>query len=128
MIKPRWTLLVVDDEPQVRRSICQALRREFMDEFTVLEASCASEALRLVTALEGELHLLISDLTMPDIDGRDLARSIVQRLPATKVLFMSGYGPTAMEASDDLPAHFIQKPFVVSQLTTAVRAVLDTQS
>jgi two-component system, cell cycle sensor histidine kinase and response regulator CckA len=113
------TVLVVEDQRQVRELAC-AILKEFG--YQILEASDCEEALRLVEAHAGPLHLLLTDVVMPGISGPELATRLtaVRSLP---VLFMSGYSDR-MEACQDAETAYIQKPFTAIALLRKVREVL----
>jgi two-component system, cell cycle sensor histidine kinase and response regulator CckA len=120
--EPRKTLLVVDDEPLVRDVETQILRRQG---YTVLEAESAAEALRVAAATQ-TIHLLITDLMMPDIDGLELAHRFRTVHPKTPVLMVSGSLPLIRNRADDLD-HFalLPKPFQFHELLHKVRTLLD---
>jgi two-component system, cell cycle sensor histidine kinase and response regulator CckA len=118
------TVLVVEDEPSVRTFVCAALRRHG---YTVLEARHGIEAVALVQAHVGRLHLVITDIVMPQISGREVAEAVVEIDPSIKILYMSGYTDDAMLrhgiVSDAV--NFIQKPYTCEALLLMVRQVLD---
>jgi two-component system cell cycle sensor histidine kinase/response regulator CckA len=121
------TLLVVENEAAVKMLVQMALERHG---YVVLTAESGSDALRLAAAHQGPIDLLITDVSMPDIRGPDLARRLVARRPGMPTLFMSGYIDDALrEEASNLPCHvdFIQKPFWPSALTTKVREMLERQ-
>jgi len=117
------TILVVEDETSLLNLATTVLERLG---HTVLAAATPTEAIRLAEAHQGQLQLLITDVVMPDMNGRDLAKHISSNWPGIKCLFMSGY-------TDDLITHhgaldegvaFIQKPFSARDLATKVHDVL----
>jgi CheY-like chemotaxis protein len=116
----RPTVLVVDDEPQVR-----ALTTRILDQagFTVAAASSASEALEL---LVGGVDLMVLDVRLPDLNGPDLALQVWRRRPALPILFISGWAEPAVSdpGVQALVHDFIPKPFTHDQLLTAVRRLL----
>jgi two-component system cell cycle sensor histidine kinase/response regulator CckA len=120
------TALVVEDEPAVREIVATMLRDLG---YRTLEASGLSDAIAVAVADEGPIDILVSDMVMPDVDGAELARRLRQRLPALKVLFMSGYnddeGPPGSEPST--AESFIRKPFTRLTLARKVREALHTQ-
>jgi PAS domain S-box-containing protein len=120
------TILVVEDEEAVRRLTCRSLEAQG---YEVLPAASASEALLLLEKHAGEIHLLITDVVMPDVSGRELARSAAPLRPLMKVLFMSGYTDNVIVHHGVLDAGtaFLQKPFTPRSLAQKVREVLDAE-
>jgi CheY-like chemotaxis protein len=118
------TILVVEDEPAILRLITRALTAHG---YTVLGAAGPAEALRLSTEHRQAVHLLVTDLVMPDMNGHDLAARLQSTRPAMRHLFMSGYAGTtnARLLPGGGAAEFIAKPFAVSEFATKVREVLD---
>lgn len=121
------TILVVEDNRQVRQMALNILKRQGYELF---EAENGDEALTLLTAYRGQVHLLITDVVMPGLNGREIYEKASSIHPELKVLYMSGY-------MDDVIAHrgilepgvwFIQKPFSVKGLATKVREVLEQGS
>jgi PAS domain S-box-containing protein len=118
------TVLIVEDEEQVRAVVQTILRRHG---YHVLVALDGDEALRLSAKHAETIDLVITDVVMPQLSGPDLARQLLQSRPRMRVLFMSGYTGSAL-----LPPHvqaagtaFLQKPFTSEALLRQVRAVLD---
>ena len=120
------TILIVEDETSLLNLATTVLERLG---HTVLAASTPTEAIRLAEAHQGQLQLLITDVVMPEMNGRDLARQLVSLCPGLKSLFMSGY-------TDDIIAHhgaldegveFIQKPFSSQELAAKVHDVLGNE-
>jgi two-component system cell cycle sensor histidine kinase/response regulator CckA len=118
------TVLVVDDEPAVRLVTKRILQR---NGYTVLEASGGQEALRVLREHPGPIQLLLSDVIMPEMNGREVAERVRQRRPGIKVLFMSAYSPDAITHDGLLEegAAFLRKPFEIGPLLQAVRRALD---
>jgi two-component system cell cycle sensor histidine kinase/response regulator CckA len=116
------TLLLVEDDEQVRT----ALRRLLADRgFEVVAVCGMTEALAFLDAEHARIEVMVTDVVMPGGDGITLARQARSRLPALRVLFMSGY--TEHAVLDDLTrpgSHFMPKPFVGEQLDGALRALL----
>jgi nitrogen-specific signal transduction histidine kinase len=118
------TVLLVEDEEGVRKLARLILE---MHGYKVLEASSGREAINLENTHVGPIHLLITDVVMPEISGRQLVESLLPRHQGLKVLYMSGYTDDAivrhgvMDASDS----FLQKPFSLPSLAKKVRDVLD---
>ena len=93
----------------------------------MLEASTPGEAIRLANDHAGEIHLLLSDVVMPEMNGRDLVNGILPLFPQVKCLFMSGYTTDiiAHRGVIDEGVNFIQKPFSRSTLASKVREALE---
>jgi CheY-like chemotaxis protein len=118
------TILLVEDEDAVRSLACAALRREG---YTVLDARSGDEALLLLEHHLERIDLLLTDVVMPGMSGRDLGHRLGQLLPGIRVLYMSGYTNIAMVHHGVLPPStaFLQKPFTPDTLGRMVRQVLD---
>jgi PAS domain S-box-containing protein len=118
------TILLVEDE-QIVRSL--ARRVLIQQGYTVLDAPAGPEALALSDAHTGEIHLLLTDVVMPGIGGRELARRFAARRPDAGVLYLSGYSDDAILRHGllDPGTFFLQKPFTPQALTHKVREVLD---
>ncbi|HYD54020.1 MAG TPA: two-component regulator propeller domain-containing protein [Gemmatimonadaceae bacterium] len=118
------TVLVAEDEPGVRQLVCAVLERAG---YTVLRAADGSEALDLASAHVGRIDLLLTDVVMPGMSGRELAERLLPGRPATRVLFMSGYTEDAvvLHGVSTLGTAFLPKPFTPDVLARTVRAVLD---
>jgi len=118
------TILLVEDEVPVR-----SLARHVLQTYgyTVLEAARGDEAVQLAETHQGTIHLLVSDVVMPGISGRQLAERIVALKPGIKVLFLSGYGDGAVVRHGILASEiaFLQKPFTPIALVRKVRNSLD---
>jgi two-component system cell cycle sensor histidine kinase/response regulator CckA len=95
--------------------------------YTVLAATTPGEALRLAREHTGEIHLLMTDVVMPEMNGRVLARNLLLVFPHLRRLFMSGYTADviAHQGILDEGVHFIQKPFSTETLAAEVRGALD---
>jgi nitrogen-specific signal transduction histidine kinase/ActR/RegA family two-component response regulator len=120
----RETVLVVEDEAGILKMSRQILERFG---YTVLAAGRPSEALDLVARHPDPIDLLITDVVMPEMNGKALKERIERQLPGIKALFMSGYTTDAVVNRGIVEAdvHFIQKPFSVNDLAVKVRAVLE---
>ena len=120
----RETILLVEDEPTVLHSTAQMI--ETLG-YGVWKAGAPAEALRRVRESKGQIQLLVTDVVMPGMNGRDLAQQIRALLPELKCLFMSGYTADviARNAVLEQGVHFIQKPFSRRDLATKIRKALD---
>ena len=120
----RETVLVVDDEAGIRALIVKILRRE---RYQVLEAGSASEGIAIARRHDGPIHLLLTDVMLPDRSGRDLAQQLREALPELKVMYISGFTDDESVRRGDFPpgARFLQKPFTLSALVGTVRDALD---
>jgi PAS domain S-box-containing protein len=118
------TVLLVEDEPSVRQFVMDALRRHG---YLVLEAATAMEALQLCVQHQGRIHLLLTDMVMPGMSGRELFERITATLPAMKVLCMSGHTEDAVlrQCASLARTGFLPKPFTPEDLAYKVREVLD---
>jgi len=118
------TILLVEDEDAVRSLTRYALQ---LHGYAVLEARDGEEALRVAEQHQGPIHLLMTDVVMPRMDGRQVAERLAQAQPGLKVLFLSGYTDDAVVRHGVLASEvaFLQKPFTPSALTQKVRDVLD---
>ncbi len=119
------TVLLVEDDDRVRALVSNMLRK---NGFTVLLASAGDQALEIAARHRGRIHLLLTDMLMPGLNGRMLSERLTATRPETRVLYMSGY------SDDDIlrlgvkknAAHFIQKPFSVDALIHKVRDALNS--
>lgn len=118
------TILLVEDELAILNMASMILSKLG---YTVLSANSPAEANRLAKAHAGEISLLITDVIMPDVNGKDLAHGLQLLFPKLKCLFMSGYTADAISQHGVLDdgVNFIQKPFSLADLATKVRGVLD---
>jgi two-component system, cell cycle sensor histidine kinase and response regulator CckA len=118
------TILLLEDEASFRKMTAEFLERVG---YKVLVAESASDATRIVQLHPGNIHLLLTDVVMPDINGPQLARFLSVIRPSLKVLFMSGYTNGALEQRDIVAedVSLIQKPFSWSALSLKLREILD---
>lgn len=116
-------VLVVEDEPRVRQLVAKVLRRRG---FVVLEAEDAEAAIRLFGDQVADISLLLTDVVMPGMNGRDLADSLTSAHPGLKVIFMSGFGEAELAArgAGEVGAAYITKPFTPEVLSMMVEGVL----
>lgn len=117
------TILIVEDETAILRLISQILKDAG---YTALTASSPAEAIAIVRDYRQSLQLLITDMVMPKMSGRDLADFLSAEIPGLKCLFMSGYTSSLINSQDakDKGLYFIQKPFSPEDLATMVGEVL----
>jgi CheY-like chemotaxis protein len=117
------TVLLVEDEEPVRGMISRILSASG---YTVLEAHDGPSALAVADAHEGRIHLILTDIVMPGMNGRSLVEALVARRPGIKALYMSGYSDDVIShqglVEDGIP--FISKPFRPSELASKVRSLL----
>jgi PAS domain S-box-containing protein len=121
---PGETILVVEDELNLRR-----LTRQFLENqgYLVLEAADGAAAVQICVAHQGTIHLLLTDVIMPGMNGRELAHRVSEIRPNIKVMYMSGYTENAIGHNGTLDAGItlLQKPFTLHALKAKVREVLD---
>ncbi|MEO7965577.1 MAG: response regulator, partial [Gemmatimonadaceae bacterium] len=118
------TIVVAEDEPLVRAMTRRTLERAG---YRVFDASNGAEALQLVRSMEIPPHLLITDIVMPVMGGRELASTIEREFPGLRILFMSGYTHERQaHLGDDFGvSRFLHKPFSLEELRNRVRLLLD---
>ena len=118
------TILLVEDDAAVRVLTRQALERYG---YRILEAESGREALRLAESNAESIDLLITDVVMPELGGRELAETLVARRPKLKVLFVSGYTEDALLRQGIAQARsaYLQKPFTLLSLAKRAREILD---
>jgi len=122
--KGQETILLVEDNDDVRQMTRSILER---NGYTVLEAPNGMEALAIAEKHEGPIHLLITDLVMPKLSGREVADQLRPLKRGMRVLFMSGYTEDVLvhQGVESSSLDFLHKPFSLNALTTKVREVLD---
>ena len=117
------TVLILDDDDGVRASIRRVLT---LHDFNVMEAGNAAEALDLLKSWDDPIHLILCDLVLPGLGGREAANTLLARRPDTPVLYMSGYrSPDSFRREleqDGVP--FLAKPFEIPELLSAVAGLL----
>ena len=118
------TVLLVEDEQAVRRATAEFLT---LQGYTVLEAKDGVHALSVAKNHGSTIHLLISDVVMPNMSGGQLAKELSHLRPGTKLLFVSGYaGKTVLDHKVvDLETNFLQKPYTLKQLSIKIRTALN---
>ena len=123
--KGNETILLVEDEVAILDMTAKMIHQMG---YTVLAASRPEDALRIARDYTGKIHLLITDVVMPGMNGRDLARNVANHHPDIKRLFMSGYTADVIAHNGMLHSglYFIQKPFSGYHLASQIREVLDS--
>jgi two-component system cell cycle sensor histidine kinase/response regulator CckA len=117
-----FTVLVVDDEEAVRRLACRMLT---WTGYQALEASHGREAIATIEQHAGSVHLVLTDIKMPGMNGRELGRHVEQRWPGKPILYMSGFASEVFENGLLEPgAPFLSKPFTQDDLAQKVRRLL----
>jgi two-component system cell cycle sensor histidine kinase/response regulator CckA len=119
------TILLVEDDEGVRRVTSRLLRS---NGYTVIEA-CDGEAALAALDTAAPIDLLVSDLVMPNLDGRALGRRIAQRFPDFKMLYMSGHS-VELPSGSEIPVdseRFISKPFTPNEMLSAIRSALESR-
>ena len=122
------TILVVDDEPEVLAVAVDMLQAKG---YTILDTGDPLEALRIARTETGPIHLLLSDVVMPLMNGRELSEQIRTIRPSIKVLFMSAYSTDTIVSYGIRIARgqpFVMKPFRMEDLAAQVRGALDYSS
>jgi PAS domain S-box-containing protein len=118
------TILLVEDEPVVR-----ALAKEILEKagYSIIEASQGREALRFWDEHTGQIQLLLTDVRMPGLSGRELADRLMNEKPDLRVVYMSGYAEEAITRLGIVSesSQFLQKPFTPEKLLNAIRLELD---
>lgn len=122
----RETILLVEDEPTIQEMAQMMLERLG---YVVLPATSPREAVKLAEAHAGDIQLLMTDVIMPEMNGRDLAAKLQALNPDLKCLFMSGYAADVIVDHGVLAAgvHFIQKPFSMRSLAAKIQYVLNSE-
>ena len=118
------TILLAEDEPAILKMTTKMLEQQG---YTVLPAATPADAIRLADTYPGDIHLLMTDVVMPEMNGRQLYTSLLTGKPNLKCLFMSGYTANVIAHNGVLEdgVDFIQKPFMKQDLIAKVRETLD---
>jgi DNA-binding response OmpR family regulator len=119
------TILLVENGEMLRPLLAEILRREG---YAVIEAQDGEEALCLWDRHQETIDLIVTDLVMPNISGKELVQRLRLLKPEVKIIYMSGYGSDVLSTAKkfDSDAVFLQKPFRPAELSQAVREVLET--
>jgi CheY-like chemotaxis protein len=124
LVSGHETILLVEDEPAILELTTEML--EALG-YTVLAAGSPGDAIRLAGEHEGRIDLLLSDVVMPRMNGRDLARHLVSLYPHLACLFMSGYSADVVHPGVvGAGARFLEKPFSATSLAAKVREALES--
>ena len=118
-------ILLAEDEPEVRSFLTTVLGQYG---YEVLSAANGAQALELAQKQKNPIHLLVTDMIMPGMNGRALAQQIRQLQPTTPVLYISGYTDNTLDPATDLneEVQYLKKPFTPRELMRSIRALLDT--
>jgi CheY-like chemotaxis protein len=118
------TILLVEDQAPVRKLAARLLERAG---YRVLDARDAAEAMEVSRRFDGPIHLMLTDIVMPGMNGHELARELRRERPDTKVVYMSGHPETVALSLSDMQAEraFLRKPFTNATLTQCIREVLE---
>src|SRR5579863_8556513 len=119
------TILVVEDEANLRYLVRQFLEKQG---YRVIEAADGAVAMQIAVAHDAVIHLLLTDVIMPGMNGRELAQRVLEIRPNVKVLYMSGYTENVIGRNGtlDVGIRLLQKPFTLRDLRNKVREVLDS--
>jgi two-component system, cell cycle sensor histidine kinase and response regulator CckA len=122
---PAPAILLVDDDPFIR-----GVMRTYLTNhgYRVLLADCGTEALRLSAEFAGPIDLVITDLMMPGMSGRELVRRLLPGRPRLRVIYMSGYSDESLanDEGEDVMSIFLAKPFTMTELSHTVAALLSS--
>jgi CheY-like chemotaxis protein len=118
------TILLVEDEEQVRKLASRLLTNKG---YIVIEAKSAIEAIQLFQERKKKIDLLLTDMIMPDMNGKQLSEELLKQSPNLKILFMSGYNEDMGNKIEDLnsSAPLLLKPFTSRDLSKKIRKILD---
>jgi CheY-like chemotaxis protein len=118
------TILLAEDFDSARELIVDTLEQLG---YQVLAACDGGQAVKLMKSNQGKIDLLISDMIIPDMDGRELYKRLLSLQPGLKVLFVSGYIPDYLDSHFQLEegVNFLQKPFSLKEISVMIRRLLD---
>jgi two-component system, cell cycle sensor histidine kinase and response regulator CckA len=125
--EPKRVVLVVDDEQGLRDLVCRTLQAEG---YSTLEAAHGGEALEVMETAADPVDLVVTDVVMPGMDGRELGRRLSQRWPDLPILYISAYDVNDIfrRGSPRTSAPFLQKPFPLEGLVSTVRDLIGSRS
>jgi len=120
------TIMVVEDDDIVRELVSTILKRSG---YHVLDARNAAHCMEITLAYDGPIHLLVSDVVMPGMNGKELYQNLVKQYPDMKVLFMSGYTDDVIldRGIMSSPKLFLKKPIAVQKMAEAVKRILNEE-
>jgi two-component system, cell cycle sensor histidine kinase and response regulator CckA len=120
------TILLVEDEPAILRLTARMLKQQG---YSVLPAHSPGEAIQIARKYDGDIHVLVTDMILPEMNGRELADSLMKIYPSIKRLFISGYTANVIAHQGVLEAgiHFLQKPYNSKELTAKLQEVLSAK-
>lgn len=124
--KGHETILLVEDEPAILSVTAEMMKRIG---YRVLPARTPGEAVQIAREAAGQIHLLMTDVVMPEMNGRELAKNLLTLYPDLRRLFISGYTADIIAPHGVLEpgVHFLQKPFTLSDLAKKIRETLDEE-
>jgi nitrogen-specific signal transduction histidine kinase/CheY-like chemotaxis protein len=119
------TILLVEDESSLLKVTTIMLTKLG---YTVLPAASPEQAIRIAKNNKGKIHLILTDMVMPEMNGKELAEKLCTEYPSIKILFMSGYTPNIININGEIvdQNNFIEKPFSSKSLAAKIRDILDT--
>ena len=125
--EPRQVVLVVGDEQGLRDLVCRTLQAQG---YRTLEAGHGAEALEVIETSPDPVDLVVTDVVMPGMDGRELGRRLAQRWPDLPILYISAYEVNDIfrRGSPRDSAPFLQKPFPMDGLITTIRSLIERRS
>jgi two-component system, cell cycle sensor histidine kinase and response regulator CckA len=130
LTESRRVVLVVDDEQNVRELVCRTLQAEGYGTLAAAHGVEALELLEAAEAAEAPVDLVVTDVVMPEMDGRELGRRLSQKWPDLPVLYISAYDVNDIfrRGSPRSSAPFLQKPFPMDGLITTVRGLIRSRT
>jgi CheY-like chemotaxis protein len=122
----KQTVVLVEDEEMIRGLLTEVLKRTG---YEVLSCAYPEEGIAVCQRYPGRIDLLLTDVVMPGMNGRDMANRILETLPELRVVFMSGYTEQILqrERQMDAPFEYLQKPFTLLALTEKLAKVLGSK-
>jgi CheY-like chemotaxis protein len=123
----RRTILLVEDEDMVRALLAEVLRRQGYD---VLSCAHPREGIEVCQRNSHKIDVLLTDMAMPEMNGREMAKRILATMPDLRVLFMSGYSEQSLPEAGEISSKcgYLQKPFTLSTLMLKLSEVLEEEA